>query len=105
MSPRVQAEKSQIRLRTPRIPKFLSRFDLFSKALTKNDLFFDQGFFIAKGASHISGFIKNDLFFDQGFFISDLNKLFRPIRIFVFKIGTDKELIPQYYICFPTSVF
>ena len=81
MSPRVQAEKSQIRLRTPRIPEFLSRSDLFSKALTKNDLFFDQSFFI-----------------------SDLNKLFRLIRIFVFKIEIDKELFPQYYICFPTSV-
>ena len=132
MSPRVQAEKSQIRHRTPRIPKILSRFELFSKALTKNDLFFDRGFFIAKDAPHISALTKSDLFFDRGFFIdkdathiSALTKndllfdrgffiahpgnavdLFR--IVFSEKLAFQKlsfEIVfPQYYICFPTSV-
>ena len=109
MSPRVQAEKSQIRHRTPRNPKYLSRFELFSKALTKNDLFFDRGFFIAKDAPHISALTKNDLFFDRGFFIAHPGNAVDLFRIvFSEKLAFQKlsfEIVfPQYYICFPTSV-
>ena len=46
MSPRVQASKTQKRLRTPRIPFLLFHFDLVFKALTKGFFLFDQSFFI-----------------------------------------------------------
>ena len=47
MSPRVQADRVQKRLRTPRIPKFSSHSVLFSKALMKSVSLFIQGFFIS----------------------------------------------------------
>jgi len=127
MSPRVQAQTIQKRLRTPRIPFLVFRSDLVFEALTKRDFFFDQSFFIAKDSLHIlalmkrvflfdqSSIITKDSFhilalmkrgflFDQSFFITDLNKLFRLFSIIVFKIASYKKLFPQYYICFQTSV-
>jgi len=87
MSPRVQADSHQESLRTPRVPKFFSRFNLFLQALTKMIFIFDQSFFI----THSS-------------------KLIRLFRIFVFKANAIKKFLlkivfPQYHICFPTSVF
>lgn len=76
MSPRVQASKTQKRLRTPRIPFLLFHFDLVSKALTK-------GFFL----------------FDQSFFI----RLFQ-FKLSLLKLSLLKNVFSQYYICFPTSV-
>ena len=82
MSPRVQTSKTQKRLRTPRIPFLLFRFHLIFKALTK-------GFFL----------------FDQSFFISPVSNAVDLFRIVVFKKKAFKEFFPQFYICFPTSVF
>jgi len=91
MSPRVQAERIQNRLRTPRIPSLSFQFELFHKALMKSVSLFIQGFFIA----HVSR-------------VADL------FRIAVFKLGAFKKsafqklsfktIFPQFYICFSTSV-
>jgi hypothetical protein len=128
MSPRVQASKHQKRLRTPRIPFLLSRFDLVLIALTKRDYLFDQGFFNAKNSLHISALIvkrdflfdqgffhaknnlhisalivKRDSLFDQGFFITDSIRLIRLYRVVVSEITALKK-IPLFHICFPASV-
>jgi hypothetical protein len=96
MSPRVQADKVQKRLRTPRIPSLLFQFELFDKALMKSVSLFIQGFFIARNGSPISALIgKRDFLFDQGFFI----------RLFQLKHLLLRIVSPQFYICFPTSVF
>ena len=81
MSPRVQANESQKRLRTPRIPFLFFQTDLIFKALTKEIFLFDQSFFIAP-----------------------LSKPIDLLRIVVFEKKAFKEFFPQYYICFPTSV-
>ena len=82
MSPRVQASKTQKRLRTPRIPFLLFRFYLIFKALTK-------GFSL----------------FDQSFFITRLEKLTYLFGIVISELIGFKKFYPQYYNCFPTSVF
>lgn len=133
MSPRVQTNRDQIRRRTPRIPKILTRFHLFLQALTKMIFIFDQSFFIGAKCLGIldcmkkeafldqSFFIgaddlgvlackKKEAFFDQSFFISQFSNRIRLFRIFVFKVSAIKKFLleivfPQYYICFPTSVF
>ena len=82
MSPRVQAQTIQKRFRTPRIPFLLSRFDFAFKALTK-------GFSL----------------FDQSFFITRLEKLTYLFGIVISELIGFKKFFPQYYSCFPTSVF
>ena len=82
MSPRVQAIKSQNRRRTPRIPFLLFRFHLVFKALMKEIFLFIQSFFITV--------------------LSNVPELF---KIVVFKNKAFKEFFPQFYICFPTSVY
>ena len=82
MSPRVQASKTQKRLRTPRIPFLFFKFEFVIKALMKSVFLFIQGFFITPVSNAV------DLF-----------------RIVVFKKKAFKEFFPQFYICFPTSVF
>ena len=82
MSPRVQAQTIQKRFRTPRIPFLLSRFDFAFKALTK-------GFSL----------------FDQSFFITRLEKLTYLFGIVISELIGFKKFFPQYYNCFPTSVF
>jgi len=105
MSPRVQTNKYQKRLRASRIPFLLFRSDLILKALMKKDFLSGQGFFVANGCSRISALIsKKDFLSGQGFFIAQFNLLNRLYRIVVFQIAAFKELFPQYYICFPTSV-
>ncbi|MEZ4508929.1 MAG: hypothetical protein R2912_04725 [Eubacteriales bacterium] len=125
MSPRVQARIGQNRLRTPRIPSLLFHFDLFDKALMKSVSLFIQGFFIARIDSRISALIeKRDFLFDQGFFIAHVSRVSDLLRIVVFKLGafqksaivksaimksaflklSFKEILPPFYICFPTSV-
>jgi len=110
MSPRVQAERIQNRLRTPRIPKFSSHSILYFEALAKRDFLFDQSFFIAKINSLISALIeKRDFLFDQGFFIAHVSRVADLFRIAVFKLGDFKKsafktIFPQFYICFSTSV-
>ena len=115
MSPRVQAERIQNRLRAPRIPSLSFQFELFHKALMKSVSLFIQGFFIAKIDSHISALIeKRDFLFDQGFFIAHVSRVADLFRIAVFKLGdfkksaiqklSFKEIFPQFYICFSTSV-
>jgi len=76
MSPRVQASKSENRLRTPRIPFLLFQFDLVFKALMKEISLFIQSFFI---------------------------RLFQ-FKISLLKLSLLKNIFLQYYICFPTSV-
>lgn len=85
MSPRVQADRVQKRLRTPRIPKFSSHSVLFSKALMKSVSLFIQGFFIAHPGNAV------DLFR-----IAFSEKA-------AFKKSSFRDF-PQFYICFPTSV-
>lgn len=91
MSPRVQEERIQNRLRTPRIPKFSSHSILYFEALTKRDFLFDQGFFIA----HVSRVA--DLFRIAVFKLGDFKKS-------AFQKLSFKEIFPQFYICFSTSV-
>jgi hypothetical protein len=46
MNPQVKANNRNHRLRSPRVPSVLPRFDHVSEALTKGIFLFDQGFFI-----------------------------------------------------------
>ena len=110
MSPRVQTNRDQNRSRTPRIPKILSRFHLFLQALTKMIFIFDQSFFIGANCLSTLDCMKKEAFFDQSFFISQISNCVRLFRIYVFKVSKIKKFLleivfPQYYICFPTSVF
>jgi len=91
MSPRVQADKVQKRLRTPRIPSLLFQFDLVSKALTKMIFIFDQSFFIAH-VSRVVALLR----------IVAFEKL--TFQKSAFKESLFKEIFPPFYICFPTSV-
>jgi len=110
MSPRVQADKVQKRLRTPRIPSLLFQFELFDQALMKSVSLFIQGFFIARNESPISALIgKRDFLFDQGFFIAHPGNAVDLFRItfseqLAFKKLSFEKIFPQFYICFPTSV-
>ena len=110
MSPRVQADKVQKRLRTPRIPSLLFQFELFDKALMKSVSLFIQGFFIARNESHISALIGKRVFlFDQSFFIVHPGNAVDRFRIAFFeKLANQKlffkKIFPRFYICFPTSV-
>lgn len=109
MSPRVQADRVQKRLRTPRIPSLLFQFELFNTALMKSVSLFIQGFFIAKIDYLISALIvKRDFLFDQGFFIAHPGNAVDLFRIAfsekaAFKKSSFRDF-PQFYICFPTSV-
>ena len=85
MSPRVQADRVQKRLRTPRIPSLLFQFELFNTALMKSVSLFIQGFFIAHQGNAV------DLFR-----IAFSEKA-------AFKKSSFRDF-PQFYICFPTSV-
>ena len=85
MSPRVQADRVQKRLRTPRIPSLLFQFELFNTALMKSVSLFIQGFFIAHPGNAV------DLFR-----IAFSEKA-------AFKKSSFRDF-PQFYICFPTSV-
>ena len=101
MSPRVQASKTQKRLRTPRIPFLLFQFDLVFKALMKEISLFIQSFFITKDTLHILALISKCVsLFIQSFFI----RLFQ-FKISLLKLSLLKNIFPQFYICFPTSVF
>jgi len=96
MSPRVQANKVQKRLRAPRIPKISSDSVLFPKALTKMIFIFDQGFFIAH-VSRVAALLRIVVFEKLAFQKSTFQKS-------LFKKSLFKEIFPQFYICFPTSV-
>ncbi len=101
MSPRVQARIGQKCLRTPRIPFLLFQFDLVFKALMKEISLFIQSFFITKDTLHILALISKCVsLFIQSFFI----RLFQ-FKISLLKLSLLKNIFPQFYICFPTSVF
>ena len=85
MSPRVQADRVQKRLRTPRIPSLLFQFELFDKALMKSVSLFIQGFFIAHPGNAVDLF--RIAFSEKAAFKKSSFRYF-----------------PQFYICFPTSV-
>ena len=88
MSPRVQAEKSQYRLRTPRISFLFFQFESFYKALMKRVFLLLQGFFIPQ-------FYLNHFLLIRDFFVPLLQLKHSLLRIV--------SLI--YHICFPTSVY
>ena len=105
MSPRVQASKTQKRLRTPRIPFLFFKFKFVLKALMKEFFLFIQSFFITKDTFHILALISKSVFlFIQSFFITPVSNAVDLFRIVVFKKKAFKEFFPQFYICFPTSV-
>lgn len=91
MSPRVQEDKVQKRLRTPRIPSLFFQFELFHKALMKSVFLFIQGFFIAH-VSRVAALLRIVVFEKLTFQKS------------AFKKSLFKEIFPPFYICFPTSV-
>jgi hypothetical protein len=104
MSPRVQTQTIQECLRTPRIPFLLSRFDLVLKALTKRGSLFDQSFFVTVSQVAVPALTKRGSLFDQSFFVTESTNPRSLFRIVILKLEALKELFPQYYICFPTSV-
>ncbi len=94
MSPRVPADKSPKRFRTPRIPSLLSPVYPFSKALTERDFLFDQSFFIAEIRPYPGALQRKPLLLACSFLIGVFQgKRFLPGFAF-----------PPFSICFPASV-